>query len=67
MPRNYFNRAANTLYEIVEEYKNRGIQICFVKVRIDLRVLFQRSGLLDLIEGHQYQKIRDAVTFLQSI
>ena len=67
MPRNLnLTSAANVLYEIIHEYKNRSIQVCFVKVRDSLAELFHRAGLLQLVEGNNYQKIHEAVAALSS-
>ena len=54
------------MYEIVHEYKKRGIQVCFVKIREELLDLFSRAGIMQLVDSHHYQKIRDAVSVLTS-
>ncbi|KAJ1567373.1 Solute carrier 26 [Cladochytrium tenue] len=54
--------ATQTLLEIVESYRARGITVCFVKLRDSCRPWFARSGLLQLVgEHHFFHKIRDAL------
>ncbi|KAJ3305438.1 Solute carrier 26 [Kappamyces sp. JEL0829] len=54
--------ATQTLEEIVHDYHNRQVIVCFVKLRAECRLLFQRSGLIELVGSHRfYNKISDAV------
>lgn len=52
--------------ELVHEYLQRDVMVCIVKLRAELRQLFQRSGLVDMIGApHFYSKIQDAVHAIQ--
>jgi len=54
--------ATQTFVEIVEEYLKRNVRVCIVKLRTECRVLFERSGLVDIIGSeHFYGKIQEAV------
>jgi hypothetical protein len=54
--------AIQTLEEIVHDYQNRQIMVCFVKLRSECKELFQRSGLVDLVGTQNFfSKISDAV------
>ena len=41
--------AIQTLYEIVEEYQDRGIQVRFVKLQDGCVPMFLRSGLFEIV------------------
>lgn len=62
-----YNSAVQTLLEIVEDYKSRGVIVCFVKLRENCKDLFDRAGIYTIV-GHQhfFRKIRDAVEYLQA-
>ena len=54
--------AIQTMYEIVEEYQNRQVMVCFVKLRHSCSQMFERSGIYDLAGSHHFfPKINDAV------
>ncbi|KAJ3229480.1 Solute carrier 26 [Chytriomyces hyalinus] len=56
--------ATQTLLEIVEAYRARGITTCFVKLRESCKPWFTRSGLYNLVGSrHFFEKIGDAVEF----
>ena len=59
--------AMQILLEIVEDYHERSIQVCFVKLRDANKPIFLRSGLLGEVVGsdHYFRKISDATRFLQ--
>ncbi|KAJ3162548.1 Solute carrier 26, partial [Irineochytrium annulatum] len=58
--------ATQNLVEIVESYRARGIQICFVKLRETCRPWFHRSGLIALVGvNHFFDKIVDAIDYLR--
>lgn len=50
------------LYEIVESYHQRQIQVYFVRLRERPLEMFERSGLLTLIgEDHRLRKVSEAI------
>ncbi|KAI9366042.1 sulfate transporter family-domain-containing protein [Zopfochytrium polystomum] len=54
--------ATQTLLEIVESYKHRGIIVCFVKLRDSCKPWFVRSGLYTLVGPDRFfSKIREAL------
>ncbi|KAI8344118.1 sulfate transporter family-domain-containing protein [Chlamydoabsidia padenii] len=54
--------AVHILYEIVESYHQRRIQVYFVRLRERPLEMFERSGILDLIgEDHRLRKVSDAI------
>ncbi|KAJ3236599.1 Solute carrier 26 [Chytriomyces hyalinus] len=56
--------ATQTLLEIVEAYRARGITTCFVKLRESCKPWFTRSGLYSLVGSqHFFEKISDAIEF----
>ncbi|KAI8840684.1 sulfate transporter family-domain-containing protein [Chytriomyces cf. hyalinus JEL632] len=56
--------ATQTLLEIVEAYRARGITTCFVKLRESCKPWFTRSGLYNLVGSHHFfEKISDAIEF----
>ncbi|KAI8998192.1 sulfate transporter family-domain-containing protein [Gaertneriomyces semiglobifer] len=58
--------ATLTLLEIVQEYKDRDIDVYFAKLRASCKNAFLWSGLYDLIgPDHFFRKIRDAVEYLK--
>jgi hypothetical protein len=60
--------AIQTLYEIVEEFHNRQVLVCFVKLRTQCKQSFLLSGLIDLVgHRHFYAKMNDAVTAINAI
>ncbi|KNC96600.1 sulfate permease [Spizellomyces punctatus DAOM BR117] len=59
--------ATLTLLEIVEDYKHRNMEVCFVKLRESCKHAFLRSGLYDLVgPSHFFRKVRDATEYLKS-
>jgi MFS superfamily sulfate permease-like transporter len=57
-----FYSAVQILYEIVESYHQRQIEVYFVRLRERPLEMFERSGLLKLIGGdHQLRKLSDAI------
>ncbi|KAJ3129918.1 Solute carrier 26 [Nowakowskiella sp. JEL0407] len=58
--------ATLTLLEIVESYKTRGVDVCFVKLRDSVKSQFIRSGLFELVgSDHFFPKISHALEFLK--
>ncbi|KAI8841154.1 sulfate transporter family-domain-containing protein [Chytriomyces cf. hyalinus JEL632] len=56
--------ATQTLLEIVEAYRARGITTCFVKLRESCKPWFTRSGLYNVVGSHHFfEKISDAIEF----
>ncbi|CAO3644766.1 unnamed protein product [Cunninghamella echinulata] len=54
--------AVQILYEIVESYHQRQIQVYFVRLRERPLEMFERSGLLDLIgDDHRFRKVTEAI------
>jgi MFS superfamily sulfate permease-like transporter len=54
--------AVQILYEIVESYHQRHIQVYFVRLRERPSEMFERSGLLDLIgSDHRLRKVSEAI------
>lgn len=59
--------AAQTLYEIVQEYQKRLIKVCFVKLRLECEEIFTLAGILDLVGNHGlFSKLRDAYEYCKS-
>ncbi|KJE90732.1 hypothetical protein CAOG_01991 [Capsaspora owczarzaki ATCC 30864] len=53
------------LMEIVVEYRSRGVDVAFVKVRDSSKQYFHRSGFLELVgEDHIFNKATEARRFL---
>ncbi|KAJ3305879.1 Solute carrier 26 [Blyttiomyces sp. JEL0837] len=60
--------ATQTLLEIVESYHSRNIIVCFVKLRENCRLWFERAGLYDLVGSeHFFNKISDAIESLRRV
>ncbi|KAI9199812.1 sulfate transporter family-domain-containing protein [Polychytrium aggregatum] len=58
--------ATQTLYEICQSYKARGIIVCFVKVRKNCKPWFVRSGLYNLVgRDHFFKKINEAIEYIK--
>lgn len=59
--------AIQTLLEIVQEYKARDIEVCFVKLRDSCKQVFLRSGILGEVLGSDrfFRKIADAEKYLR--
>ncbi|KAI7870542.1 sulfate transporter family-domain-containing protein [Spinellus fusiger] len=54
--------AVQILYEIVEAYHSRNVEVYFVRLRDQPMALFERSGLLPLVgKDHLYRKVSDAI------
>jgi hypothetical protein len=52
----------------VEEYHDRGIPVCFVKLREHNQLLFWRSGLMELIGVYRmFSKTIDALSYLEGV
>lgn len=50
------------MYEIVEAYKGRSVQVYFVKLREQPLSMFRKSGLLDLVgTNHIFKKVPEAI------
>ncbi|CAO3697060.1 unnamed protein product [Rhizopus microsporus] len=58
--------AIQILYEIVEAYKSRSVQVYFVRLREQPLRLFAKSGLLTLIgQGHLFNKVSEAIEAIE--
>ncbi|KAJ3079933.1 Solute carrier 26 [Quaeritorhiza haematococci] len=58
--------ATQTLLEIVQSYRSRNIDVCFVKLRDACLPMFVRSGLYELVgEERFFRKIDQAIEFLR--
>ncbi|CAG8504310.1 1974_t:CDS:2 [Acaulospora morrowiae] len=55
--------AAQILFEIVEAYQKRNVNVFFVKLRENQKKLFIRAGLWDIVGGekHFFRRIPDAL------
>ncbi|KAL0098043.1 sulfate transporter family-domain-containing protein [Phycomyces blakesleeanus] len=54
--------AVQILYEIVEAYHARNVEVYFVRLREKPMELFERSGLLDLVgKDHLFRRVPDAI------
>lgn len=59
--------AIEGLIELIEEYHNRNIQVCFVKLRGSNKELLFRSGLMQLIGPENlFGKTEDAIHFIEN-
>lgn len=53
-------------YEIVEAYKSRNVEVCFVRLREQPLAMFKKSGLLYLVgENHLFRKVSEAIEFVE--
>ena len=53
------------MLEIVESYLDRGITVCFVKLRETCKTKFKHSGIYALLGPHMFfRKIQDAIDSL---
>ncbi|KAF9418774.1 hypothetical protein BGZ94_009601 [Podila epigama] len=61
--------AMQILLEIVEAYQARGIDVYFVKLRDNSKILFAKSGLLERAggEGHFFRRTGDAIAFIERL
>ncbi|KAI9005082.1 sulfate transporter family-domain-containing protein [Hyaloraphidium curvatum] len=60
--------AARTLHEMVHAYMQRGIAVCLVHLRAEVRDVLMRSGTWDLVVdsgGGVYERTRDAVAEME--
>lgn len=58
--------AIQILYEIVEAYKSRSVQVYFVRLREQPLRLFAKLGLLTLIgQGHLFNKVSEAIEAIE--
>ncbi|KAF7721413.1 hypothetical protein EC973_004719 [Apophysomyces ossiformis] len=58
--------AVQILYEVVEAYHSRQVQVYFVRLRERPMELFQRSGLLDLVgQDCLFRKVSDAIEAIE--
>ncbi|KAI7905826.1 sulfate transporter family-domain-containing protein [Cokeromyces recurvatus] len=58
--------AIQILYEIVEAYKNRSVEVCFVRLREQPYKMFKKSGLLYLVgQNHLFRKVSEAIEFVE--
>ncbi|KAI8904144.1 sulfate transporter family-domain-containing protein [Gorgonomyces haynaldii] len=57
--------ATLTLLEIVEQYHERNITVCFVKVRSSLMAQLERSGIFQKCRHHFFAKIRDCLQYMR--
>jgi MFS superfamily sulfate permease-like transporter len=55
--------AMHNMLEIVRSYIKQHVNVCFVKVRGDVEVVFERAGLYGLVARERcgFRKIRDAL------
>jgi MFS superfamily sulfate permease-like transporter len=58
--------AVQILYEIVEAYHARNVQVYFVRLREKPMILFRKSGLLDLMgQNNLFRKVPDAIESIE--
>ncbi|KAL9538854.1 hypothetical protein PS6_011432 [Mucor atramentarius] len=58
--------AIQILYEIVEAYKSRSVQVYFVRLREQPLGMFKKSGLLYLVgENHLFRKVSEAIECIE--
>ncbi|CEP15668.1 hypothetical protein [Parasitella parasitica] len=58
--------AIQIFYEIVETYKNRSVQVYFVRLREQPLSMFKKSGLLYLVgENHLFRKVSEAIECIE--
>eukprot|EP01119_Soliformovum_irregulare_P015074 TRINITY_DN4198_c0_g1_i1.p1 TRINITY_DN4198_c0_g1~~TRINITY_DN4198_c0_g1_i1.p1 ORF type:complete len:689 (-),score=174.37 TRINITY_DN4198_c0_g1_i1:43-2109(-) len=63
---NFDTSALQVLKEIVEEYHERHVSVCLVKLKPENQRLFFSSGILDLVgTDHVFSKTNDAISFLE--
>ncbi|KAH8550469.1 sulfate transporter family-domain-containing protein [Umbelopsis sp. PMI_123] len=58
--------AVQILYEIVASYRNRAVEVYFVKLRDNALELFIRSGLLEFVgRDHTFKKVSEAIAAVE--
>ncbi|KAK4511148.1 uncharacterized protein ATC70_012360 [Mucor velutinosus] len=58
--------AIQILYEVVEAYKSRSVQVYFVRLREQPLGMFKKSGLLYLVgENHLFKKVSEAIECIE--
>ncbi|KAI8983687.1 sulfate transporter family-domain-containing protein [Pilobolus umbonatus] len=58
--------AIQIMYEIVEAYQARNVEVFFIKLRENPLAMFKKSGLLYLVgEDHLYRKVSDAIEYIE--
>jgi len=57
--------AVEVMAEMLQDWKNRSIEVCFVKLRTQNKDLFAKAGIVDLIGPDKFfSKTEDAVNFI---
>ncbi|KAJ2963903.1 hypothetical protein NQZ79_g1077 [Umbelopsis isabellina] len=60
--------AVQILFEIVESYHARGVEVYFVRLRDNALDLFIRSGLLDIVgRDHTFKRVSDAISAIEKM
>jgi len=58
--------AVQSLMELVNDWKQRKVSVCFVKLKAKNQEIFWRSGLMSIIGiDHIFASTKDAVAFLE--
>lgn len=60
--------AVQILFEIVESYHARRVEVYFVRLRDNALDLFIRSGLLDIVgRDHTFKRVSDAISAIEKM
>lgn len=55
------------LTEVIQDFENRKVKVCFVKLKDTLKPWFLKAGIFDLVGSvHFFRKINDGLEFIKS-
>ncbi|KAI8886792.1 hypothetical protein K501DRAFT_321681 [Backusella circina FSU 941] len=58
--------AVQILYEIVETYQSKGVQVFFIRLREGALNMFKKAGVMDFIdERHLFRRISEAIEVIE--